>query len=173
MLGLKLNHVSKRGHMCFQNALHVSQVTAPASTAYRGSSFIINQRILFEIICFGMADDCTEVRGTLDVDVHLTPVMLNLFLGNVKIYSHFLWFLDPEISQVVKFLSHGRWGPVYLALSIPWLVMTWRHKEPGHQWPQYWPGYHGIFRFQYQTSLRVIMYGPSGFGTRSFWYIYM
>ena len=22
--------------------------------------------------------------------------------------------------------------------SIPWLLMTWRHKEPGHQQPWYW-----------------------------------
>ena len=22
---------------------------------------------------------------------------------------------------------------------MSWLMMPWRHKEPGHQWPRYWP----------------------------------
>ena len=30
------------------------------------------------------------------------------------------------MAQVVDILSHGRQGPVYSLLSIPWLQMTWR-----------------------------------------------
>ena len=48
-------------------------------------------------------------------------------------------------------MSSGKWlpfclglnvlrqGPVYLVLSLSWLLMTWWHKEPRHQ-PWYWPG---------------------------------
>ena len=34
-----------------------------------------------------------------------------------------------------------RQGHVYPAYSIPWLLMAWRHKEPGHQQPWYWLSY--------------------------------
>ena len=44
-------------------------------------------------------------------------------------------FLDNEMLQDVKIHSHGG----YLVQSISWLVMTWRHQEPGHHQPRYWP----------------------------------
>ena len=43
-----------------------------------------------------------------------------------------------------------RHGPVSPAWSIPWLLMPWRHKEPGNQQPWYWCRSLGIFRFQHQ-----------------------
>ena len=33
----------------------------------------------------------------------------------------------------------GRQGPLYPAYSLPWLVMSWRRKEPGHQQSWHWP----------------------------------
>ena len=34
--------------------------------------------------------------------------------------------------------------------SISWLLITWRHKDPGHQHARHWPSLPGIFRFQHQ-----------------------
>ena len=33
--------------------------------------------------------------------------------------------------QVVEILPHESWGPVYAALSILWVLMSWQRKEPG------------------------------------------
>ena len=33
---------------------------------------------------------------------------------------------------------------IYGAQSVPWLLMSWWHKEPGHQQPWCWPNHHGI-----------------------------
>ena len=30
--------------------------------------------------------------------------------------------------------------------------MTWQYKEPGHQQPWHWPGFHRIFQFQHQEA---------------------
>ena len=59
--------------------------------------------------------------------------------GNIKMYLYFLSFLNNEMVQVVKFLCCGRQGHVYLGWSIPWLLMSWWRKEPGHQQSWYWP----------------------------------
>ena len=50
--------------------------------------------------------------------------------GNIKIYFHFQSFLNTSISQVLKFLAHGRQGADYPVVWISWLLMTWWCKEP-------------------------------------------
>ena len=50
-------------------------------------------------------------------------------------------FLNTERVKVVKILPCGKQGPLYLAYQSPWLLMTWRHKEPGHQQPWRWPNF--------------------------------
>ena len=42
----------------------------------------------------------------------------------------FVSFLKTEMAQVVEILSHGRQGFVFAGLSISWLLMPWRRKEP-------------------------------------------
>ena len=53
--------------------------------------------------------------------------------GNIKSYFYFPSFLNPEMAHIVEICPCRRQRPVYRALSIPWLLMSWRHKEPGHQ----------------------------------------
>ena len=47
----------------------------------------------------------------------------------------------------------GLWEPCFFILqSIPWLLMSWRRKSPGHQLLWYWPSSPGIFQFQHQKN---------------------
>ena len=58
---------------------------------------------------------------------------------NINIYLHFMSFLRTNRTQVVEIPPRVRQGPAYSTLSISWLLMSWRRKEPGHQQPWYWP----------------------------------
>ena len=40
--------------------------------------------------------------------------------------------------QALETCPHGQ-GLIHPAQSISWLLMPWRHKEPGHQQPWWWP----------------------------------
>ena len=63
-------------------------------------------------------------------------------LDTIKTYLHFIQFLNLEswkTSFVTTFFD--RQAPVYPAESIPWLLMTWWHKEPGHQQARCWPNW--------------------------------
>ena len=66
--------------------------------------------------------------------------------GNIKICLHFLSFLDSWQS-LLKSLHKKDWDPCTLQ-SLPWLLMTWRCKKPGHQQPWYWRSSPRIFWFQ-------------------------
>ena len=52
--------------------------------------------------------------------------------------------------------------------SIPLLLMSWRHKSPGHQQPWYWPIYPRMYRpghlslcqFQYQNATLAVQICP-------------
>ena len=59
--------------------------------------------------------------------------------GNINIYLHFMSLLPIDETQVLKILPRVKPGPTYSTYSIPWLLMTWRRKEPGHQQPWCWP----------------------------------
>ena len=48
-------------------------------------------------------------------------------------YLHFQLFLDSDMAHVFEILPRGRQGPMGSTSLIPWLLMTWRRKEPGHQ----------------------------------------
>ena len=50
-------------------------------------------------------------------------------------YLHFVSFLHIDMTQVLKILPQVRPEPMYSTWSISWLLMSWRHKEPGHQQP--------------------------------------
>ena len=50
-------------------------------------------------------------------------------------YLHVLPFLHTDMKQVVEILPCEQQVHAYLTYSIPWLLMTWRQKEPGHQQP--------------------------------------
>ena len=74
--------------------------------------------------------------------VLINPLNAKLFWVNLKIYLPFVTFLDTciEIAQVVEIIPNGRWVPIHQVgiLSMPWLLMVWLHKEPGHQQQWYW-----------------------------------
>ena len=67
----------------------------------------------------------------------INPLHAKFFRGNISIYSHFMSLLHIDMTQVLKILPQVRPGPIYSTQSISWLLMSWRHKEPGHQQPWY------------------------------------
>ena len=69
----------------------------------------------------------------------LTLYVLFFLRKNINIYSHFMSFFHTNETQVVEIPPRVRQGPAYSTLSISWLLMSWRRKEPGHQQPWYWP----------------------------------
>ena len=87
----------------------------------------------------------TSFMGSRHSEI-LTPYMLIFFLGNVKSFLHFPSFLDFEMAQIDEIISHRWQGPPYFTQSIPWLLMAWQCRKPGHQQPRYWPSLLGIFQ---------------------------
>ena len=69
----------------------------------------------------------------------LNPLRSKFFRGNINIYLHFASFLQIYTGQVVEILPQIRREPTYSTYSISLLLMSWRHKEPWHQQPWYWP----------------------------------
>ena len=63
--------------------------------------------------------------------------MLNVSEGT-KTYLHFVSFLHIDMTQVVEILPQVRQEIIYSTLSISWVLMPWRCKEPRHQQPRYW-----------------------------------
>ena len=63
----------------------------------------------------------------------------NFFRGNKNIYLQFISFLHIAMTQVVEILPQVRQELIYSTQSIhvSWVLMFWRHKEPGHQQPWY------------------------------------
>ena len=83
-----------------------------------------------------------EVRHPLHVTYsvwlsHNNHLCVKLLGGNTKVYLHSVSFLQTEMTQMVEVLYHRRQGHVNRVQAIPWLLMTWRHQEPGHQQPWY------------------------------------
>ena len=69
----------------------------------------------------------------------INPLRAKFFRGHINIYLHFMSILPIDFTQVLKILPRIREGPTYSTESIPWLLMSWRRKEPGHQQPWYGP----------------------------------
>ena len=53
------------------------------------------------------------------------PCNAKFISGNIKVYLHFLSFLDTKMAQVTEILPCVRQGPVYPTYKIQWLLMTW------------------------------------------------
>ena len=60
----------------------------------------------------------------------------------------FLSIFSIEIVQVIEILPLGRQLPFYPVYSIPLLLMTWWHKQPGHPQQWYWSSSTRIFHIQ-------------------------
>ena len=66
------------------------------------------------------------------------PLRAKFFRGYIKHILHFISFLHIDVTQVVEILPQIRQGPTHSTLSISWLLVSWRRKEPGHQQLWYW-----------------------------------
>ena len=76
---------------------------------------------------------------------------------------YFLSFLSTEIAQADEILPRWRQGPFYSALSILWLLMTWRCKKPGHYQPWCCSSDPGIF---WKTLRGSTHWGPNHYSSR-------
>ena len=65
----------------------------------------------------------------------LNSLCANFFRGKMNIYFHFISLLHIDRTQVLKILPQVRPEPTYSTQSISLLLMSWQHKEPGHQQP--------------------------------------
>ena len=62
-----------------KEALSISNVTHPTSTAHLAANFIINQQLLFEIVCFGMEDSSQQVQQhAADICTYILQVRLSM-----------------------------------------------------------------------------------------------
>ena len=102
---------------------------------------------------YGIGKRCRNGFWFLAISVQSLPlitiVVLNLFLGNMDIYLHFLplWFFSWKAGTCVCFIL------------IPRLLMPRWRKEPGHQQPWYHPWSVRISRFH--LVLTWINFNPS------------
>ena len=94
---------------------------------FRGAQLTIRYHWLWELCLAEQMSGC-----------FLNPLRAKFFRENINIYLHFVWYLHIDTTQVVKILPQIRQEPAYSTLSISWLLMSWRRKEPGHQQPWYW-----------------------------------
>ena len=90
--------------------------------------------------------------------ISLTIVVLDLLYDTYKFYSYGLSNISTEVVQVAKIIH-----PLYhelddSTLSIPWLWMSWRCEEPGHQQLCYWPSCSGIFHYHHQVDWRNVIH---------------
>ena len=73
----------------------------------------------------------------------INPLGDDFLRGSINMYLHFISFLRIDVTQVVEILPHVRQGPTSSTQSIPWVLMSWRRKEPGHHhswYLLYWTG---------------------------------
>ena len=79
-------------------------------------------------------------------EIQYQPLSRCFVAGNIKYISVFYQFATQIRSTVVEILLRGRQVAVYSAKFIPWLQMTWWHKEPGLQQSWCCPSYRRILR---------------------------
>ena len=82
---------------------------------------------------------CSGKLTTFSYRKVFNPLRAKFLRENINIYLHFMSFLHTNKTQVIEIPRRVRQGPAYSTWSIPWLLMSWRCKEPGHQLPWYWP----------------------------------
>ena len=56
------------------------------------------------------------------------------------------------VKHVLEIFSDDKPGSINRMWSIPWLLMTWWHKEPGHQKPWPWPWFPRMLWFHHQKG---------------------
>ena len=87
-------------------------------------------------------DDSNHTNEYIKFSEFWPCVLLTLYMGANYVYKQDIYIYIPnkfafafylifptEMAQVVEILKLG----TYLNDLIPWLLMLWRHKEPGHQ----------------------------------------
>ena len=103
------------------------------------SSFPGGNELMLSMVIAWMEATVDSMQHTV---CHSTSHKLWTWYGiALFVWEHlpFLSYLRTEMAQVIKILPCGRQGSVYNTCSIPWLLMAWQHKEPGHQQLWYWP----------------------------------
>ena len=68
------------------------------------------------------------------------------------------WFFSTELSHAVEIIPYGRQGSLHPMHSIPWLLMSWQCKEPGHQQPWHWLNSSRIFIFSTRRIYQPIQW---------------
>ena len=84
--------------------------------------------------------------------------MLKFFNRNLNTYLQFPPLFHSDMAQEFDILPRERQGHAYFIYSIPWPLMTWRRKEPGHQQPWYWPGKTELSR---SPHVKINLIGPN------------
>ena len=72
------------------------------------------------------------------IPLHLTPGVANLFKKHKNVFTFSTITQHWQGAGSSSPSSRRRQGLVYLAHSIPWLLLPWRHLSPGQQQPWYW-----------------------------------
>ena len=68
-----------------------------------------------------------ESLSSLDGNIGFNPLWSWIYFWK---HEHFLSFIKIEMVQWVEIFSIARYGPGYPSLSVSWLIMSWRFKEP-------------------------------------------
>ena len=86
---------------------------------------------------------CKKKFSVKNVEI-LIPILLQffcnllrakLFRRNMNMYLQFISFPHNEWAQTVEILPYQIQNPNISTKSIPWVLMSWQCKEPGHQQP--------------------------------------
>ena len=90
-------------------------------------------------LCYHCLEQMLSELWPLVQTVSFNPLRAKFLRENINLYLHFMSFLHTNKKQVAEIPPRVRHGPAYSTWSISWLLMSWRHKEPGHQQQCYWP----------------------------------
>ena len=85
-----------------------------------------------------------------------THVVWKFVLGMIKIYVHFsinCQHRDGTCAWSSPLYKTKKGWFIYPIYSIPWFLMSWQLKEPGHRQPWYWLRFPRIFRFPHQKAV--------------------
>ena len=116
-------------HSDDQVGCHICKGPSLVTTKYlkliSGNSLIYNLFLQEVVICVVMS-------GTQRFyHIWINHLCVWFFRGSINMYLHFMPLFHIDTTQVVEILPHVRQGPTYSTLSISYVLMSWRHKEPG------------------------------------------
>ena len=86
---------------------------------------------------------CLTFISTAEVCAIIPLYNEYFFFRNTHIFNIYIC-IYYEMSHVIEILYCGSQKPSRLTLSIPWLLLVWRHKDPHCQKSWYWPNPPGI-----------------------------